>query len=64
MADCAGLLNRCRELNPYREFESHPLRFLFHKAVPQKGAVFFVGLSGDFSAESSAHHTVSRTFMH
>lgn len=28
MADCAGLLNRCRELNPYREFESHPLRDL------------------------------------
>ena len=27
VADCAGLLNRCRALNPYREFESHPLRF-------------------------------------
>ena len=26
VADCAGLLNRCRDLNPYREFESHPLR--------------------------------------
>ena len=29
MADCAGLLNRCRALNPYREFESHPLRIKF-----------------------------------
>ena len=28
VADCAGLLNRCRDLNPYREFESHPLRDL------------------------------------
>ncbi len=29
VADCAGLLNRCRALNPYREFESHPLRLKF-----------------------------------
>lgn len=33
MADRAGLLNRCRDLNPYREFESHPLRFLFKPTV-------------------------------
>ena len=28
VADRAGLLNRCRALTPYREFESHPLRDL------------------------------------
>ena len=27
MAESAGLLNRCRGLNPYRGFESRPLRF-------------------------------------
>ena len=36
MADRAGLLNRCRELNPYREFESHPLRVPYPFGIFQK----------------------------
>ena len=41
VADCAGLLNRCRDLNPYREFESHPLRDL-KKIARRKFCDFFV----------------------
>ena len=35
VAEGGGLLNRYRDLNPYRGFESHPLRHF-----PQKSAIF------------------------
>ena len=41
MADRAGLLNRCRDLNPYREFESHPLRDLNEFLRTRKRPFFF-----------------------
>ena len=44
MADRAGLLNRCRDLNPYREFESHPLRDL-NEFLRTLKRPFFLSLS-------------------
>ena len=46
MADCAGLLNRCRDLNPYREFESHPLRDLNYFWADVSASVFFLSPKG------------------
>lgn len=50
MADRAGLLNRCRDLNPYREFESHPLRDLNEFLRTRKRPLFLYAFAEHMSA--------------